>query len=72
MQQSFVSSSAVIELEKQLRMGDQHRFFQKHELGAAGGDERRSIHSASVTREGDCCATKGVSTRERCNSSARC
>ena len=32
----------------------------------------RSNHSASVTREGDCCATKGVSTRDKCDSSVRC
>ena len=33
---------------------------------------RRSNHSASVTREGDCCATKGVSARGGCDSSVRC
>ena len=33
---------------------------------------RRSNHSASVTREGDCCATKSVSARDGCDSSVRC
>ena len=34
--------------------------------------QTRSSHSASVTRKGDCCATKGVSTRDGCDSPARC
>ena len=33
---------------------------------------RRSNHTASVTREGNCCATKGVSARDGCDSSVRC
>ena len=33
---------------------------------------RRSNHSASVTREGDCCATKDVSAINGCDSSVRC
>ena len=61
----------VVELEKQLRMGDQHVFFQN--IKSVQLERRgRSNHSASVTREGDCCATKGVSARDGCDSSARC
>ena len=33
---------------------------------------RRSNHTASVSREGTCCVTKGVSARDGCDSSVRC
>ena len=52
----------VVELEKELRMGDQHGFFQNNNL-CNWTRQRRWNHSASVTRKGDCCATKGVSAR---------
>ena len=60
----------VVELEKQLGMGDQHGFFQKNK-SVQLERRRRSKHSTSVTREGGCCATKGVSARDRCDSSVR-
>ena len=52
----------VVELEKQLRMGDQHGFFQNIK-SVQLEETRKWNHSASVTRKGDCCATKGVSAR---------
>ena len=62
----------VVELEKQLRMGDQHGFFQN--IKSLQLDETKKVESrcTSVTREGDCCATKGVSARDGCDSSVRC
>ena len=43
-------------------MGDQHRFFQNIKLVQL--EETKKVdHSASVTRKGDCCPTKGVSAR---------
>ena len=53
----------VIELEKQLRMGDQYGFFRN--IKSVQLEETKKVwnHSASVTRKGDCCATKGVSGR---------
>ena len=62
----------VVDLEKQLRMGDQHGFFQNIKLVQLEEVRRRSNHSASVTRKADCCATKGVSARDGCDSFARC
>ena len=61
----------VVELEKQLCMGDQHGFFQTSNR-CSWRRQRRSNHSVSVTREGDCCAIKGVSARDGCGSSVRC
>ena len=58
----------VVELEKQLSMGDQHGFFQN----IKSRRRRRSNHSASVTRKRYRCVTKGVSARVGCNSSVRC
>ena len=52
----------VVELEKQLRMGDQHGFFQNIK-SVQLEETKRSNHSASVTRKEDCCATKGISAR---------
>ena len=61
----------VVELEKQLRMGDQHGFLPVVK-SVQLEETQRSNHSTSVTRKGDCCATKGVSARGGCDSSARC
>ena len=33
----------VVEMEKQLRMEDQHGFSPKHQIGEAGGAEERRI-----------------------------
>ena len=52
----------VVELEKQLRMGDQNGFFQNIK-SVQLEETRRWNHSASVTRKEECCATKGVSAR---------
>ena len=41
----------VVELEKQLRMEDQHGFFQN--IKSVQLEETRSNHSASVTMKGD-------------------
>ena len=61
----------VVELEEQLRVGDQQRFFQNIE-SVSWRRRRRSNHSASMTRKEDCCATKGSSARGGCDSSERC
>ena len=75
----------VVELEKQLRMGHQHGFFQN--INSLQLEETKNVESQCVrdeggrplhdkgrivTREGDLCTTKGVSTRDGCNSSVRC
>ena len=52
----------VVELEKRLRMGDQHGFFQNIK-SVQLRRQRRWNHSASLTRKGDCCAKKGVSAK---------
>ena len=44
----------------------------KHQIGAAVGDEEGQNPSPSVTTEGDCCATEGVSARDGCDFSVRC
>ena len=53
----------TVELEKQLRMGDQHGFFQN--IKSVQLEEAKKVdHSASVTRKGDLLRDKGH-TRER-------
>ena len=51
----------VVELEKQLRMEDQHGFFQN--IKSVQLKETKKVESQCVRDEGDCCATKGVSAR---------
>ena len=61
----------VVELEKQLRMGDQHGFFQN--IKSVQLEETKKVESQCVRDEGgNCCATKGVSARDGCDSSVRC
>ena len=62
----------VVELEKQLRTWETVMDSSKTSNRCSWRRRRRSNHSASVTREGDCCATKGVSARDGCDSSVRC
>ena len=61
----------AVELEKQLRMGDQHGFFQNIK-SVQLEETRKAESSTSVTRKGDCCETKGASARDGCGSCARC
>ena len=61
----------VVELGKQSRRGDRHRFFQN--IKSMQLEEiKRSNRSTSVAWERDCCETKDVSARDGCDSSARC
>ena len=53
----------VVELEKQLRM-ETSMDSSKTSNRCSWRRRRRSNHSASATREGDCCAIKGVSSRD--------
>ena len=59
----------VVELEKQVRMEDQHGFFQN--IKSVQLEETKKVESQYVRDEGDCCAVKGVSARGECDSSAR-
>ena len=61
----------VVELEKQLRMEDQHGFFQNIKSIQLEGTKK--VESQCVRdEEEDCCATQGISTRDGCDSSVRC
>ena len=60
----------VDELEKQLRVGDQHGFFQN--IKSVQLEKMEKIESQCVRDEEDCCATKDVSAKGGCDSSARC
>ena len=60
----------VVELEKQLRLGDQHGFFQN--IKSVQLEETKKVESQCTRDEEDCCATKSVSARGGCDSSARC
>ena len=61
----------VVELEKQLRMGDQHEFFQN--IKSMQLEETKKVEPQCVRdKEGNYCETKGVSAKSGRNSSARC
>ena len=52
----------VVALEKQLRKGDQHGFFQN--IKSVQLEETKKVESQCVRDEkGECCTTKGVSAR---------
>ena len=60
----------VVELEKHLRMGDQHGFVQN--IKPTQLEERKMVEPWFVTRKEECCEMKGVSARDVCDPSARC
>ena len=48
----------VVELEKQLRVEDQHGFFQN--IKSVQLEDTKKVESQCVRDEEDCCATKGA------------
>ena len=60
----------VVELEKQLHMGDQHGLVKN--IKSLQSEQTKKFESQCVRDEGDYCETKGVSARDGCDSSARC